>query len=273
MSREPSFAGQVVVVTGAGAGIGLATARHLTARGARTVFASLEAPETVQEKLDDQSGDFLYVQTDVGDEASVQALIDRTVAHYGRLDGLVNNAGVTVQHDFLEASLGDFDRLVRTNLRSVFLCSQRAARVMRRQGGGVIVNVASNHAGRSLAGFDLYAATKGGVVSLTRAMAWSLGGYGVRALSVSPGLTLVETLQRWLATDPQGSRYLEHYRSAHATARANAPEDVAAVIAFLLSDAARGITGEDVVVDNGMSARLFQDLTPAPSSSAVKDPL
>lgn len=272
MSGGSSFTGQVIVVTGAGAGIGLAAARHLTALGAQTVFASLEAPEAVRGKLDGQSGDFLYVQTDVRDEASVQALIDRTVTHYGRLDGLVNNAGVTIQRDFLEASSDDFDLLVQTNLRSVFLCSQRAAHVMRRQGSGVIVNVASNHAGRSLPGFDLYAATKGGVVSLTRAMAWSLGGYGIRAVSVSPGLTLVETLQNWLASDQQGPRYLQHYRSVHATARTNAPEDVAEVIAFLLSDAARGITGEDVVVDNGMSARLFQDLTLAPSSSPAKDP-
>lgn len=256
----PDGAAPVVIVTGAGSGIGYATARHLAAQGRRTVLASLQGAEEMVNRLAELHGEVLYVQTDVRDEGSVQALIDRTVAHFGRLDGLVNNAGVTVEHDFLSATVADFEHLISTNLRSVFLCSQRAARVMRDQGGGVIVNVASNHAGRSLPNFDLYAATKGGVVSLTRAMAWSLGRYGIRAVSVSPGLTLVESLQDWLARDPSAAQYRQHYRDVHATGRSNAPADVAEVIAFVLSDAARGMTGEDVVVDNGMSALLFNNL-------------
>lgn len=263
--------GRVIIVTGAGAGIGLATARHLAALGARTVLASLEAPADLRGALTWLPDEGLYVQTDVRDEASVQRLIDAAVARFGRIDGLVNNAGVTAQHDFFEASAADFDAQISTNLRSVFLCAQRAARVMRGHGGGVIVNVASNHAGRSLAGFDLYAASKGGVVSLTRAMAWSLGPHGIRVVSVSPGLTWVERLQAWIDHDPQGPAYQAHFGAAHATGRANAPGDVARLIAFVLSDAARSITGEEIVADNGMSARLFAPFTPNHAGATHED--
>lgn len=270
-SPPRSLSGQVIIVTGAGAGIGLATARRLIAEGARVVLASLESEEALRPVLDSLTGDAQYVQTDVRLEADVQRLIDRAVTLHGRIDGLVNNAGVTVQRDFLEVSVADFDDLIATNLRSVFLCSQRAARVMQGH-GGVIVNIASNHAARTLPRFDIYAATKGGIVSLTRAMAWSLGPLGIRVLTVSPGLTIVERLQNWLDHDPQGLQHEQHYREAHASGHSNTPDDVAGVIAFALSSAARGMTGSELLVDNGMSALLFRDLRPAPTSPNVPAP-
>jgi 3-oxoacyl-[acyl-carrier protein] reductase len=248
----------VVIVTGAGSGIGFATALHLAQLGQRVVLASLETQEQIHSKLELLPANTLYVQTNVCDESSVQALMDQTKAHFGRIDGLVNNAGITKLDDFLEMPVADFDQVITTNLRSVFLCSQRAARVMRDQGdGGVIVNISSNHAGRSVAKHEAYAASKGGIVSMTKAMAWSLGMYGIGVICLSPGLTVVERLEQQLREHPQPEEQLQILRGLHANQRNNSTKDMAQMIAFLLSSAAQSLTGSDIVADNGMSALLF----------------
>lgn len=249
------FKGRLFVVTGGGAGIGLAVSTLLAERGASVIVAehNEDSRHTV-EALRQQGLDLYFTHCDVRDEASVDALFD-CVARQGQpLAGLVNNAGITVHGDFLDFPLSQWEALVNTNLRSVFLCTQRAARLMKDRGGGSVVNIASNHAGATNPGFDAYAATKAGVCAMTRAMAWSLGGYAIRVNSLSPGLTQTPHIEALIDKDPALGAF---WRTLHATQRFNQPEDVAEIVAFLLSDVSMALTGTDLLADNGMSARLF----------------
>lgn len=245
-----SLAGKVVVVTGGSAGIGLGIVTVLARRGATVISADRNAPVITTD------GKIESVLTDVSDPASIRQLFDHIAATYGGLDGLVNNAGVTIQGDFLEFDPEHLETLWATNLRSVFLCTQHAGRMMRAHGKGAIVNIASNHASSSVPGYEMYAATKGGIVSMTRAMAWSLGPHGIRVNSLSPGLTRTEALQSYIEQVPG---IAEQYARWHATGRYNAPADVGEIATFLLSDAAIGITGADILADNGMSSILFHE--------------
>jgi len=247
--------GRTVIVTGGGAGIGLGIVEVLARQGARVVMAEREAHgEAAAQALRATGADVRFIQTDVASEDSIDTLFAHIDDLYPRLDAIVNNAGLTIRGDFLEMPLRDWQALIDVNLRSVFLCAQRAARRMVRNGGGSIVNIASNHAGASVDGFEAYAATKGGIVAMTRAMAWSLGRHGIRVNSVSPGLTMTDNIRAAIAANPALER---DYPTLHATGRFNEPGDIGEIVAFLLSDAANGFTGADLLADNGMSARLY----------------
>lgn len=247
--------GRTVIVTGGGAGIGLGIVEVLARQGARVVMAERnERGEAEALTLREQGADVHFVRTDVGSEFDIDALFEQVDALCPRLDALVNNAGLTIHGDFLEMPVSDWQRLIDVNLRSVFLCTQRAARRMARTGGGSIVNIASNHAGASTEGFEAYAATKGGIVAMTRALAWSLGRHGIRVNAVSPGLTMTDHIRQTIATDPVLGRF---WSSLHATGRFNEPADVGEIVAFLLSDAAVAFTGTDLLADNGLSAHLY----------------
>lgn len=247
--------GRTVIVTGGGAGIGLGIVEVLARQGARVVVAERNVEgEAAAQALRERGGDVRFIQTDVGSESSINALFEQVDALYPRLDAIVNNAGITIRGDFLEMPLHEWQTLIDVNLRAVFLCAQHAARRMVNSGGGSIVNIASNHAGASVDGFEAYAATKGGIVAMTRAMAWSLGKRGIRVNAVSPGLTMTDNIRQAIAADPQlGSVW----PSLHAMGRFNEPADVGEIVAFLLSDAAIGFSGADLLADNGMSARLY----------------
>ncbi len=250
-----NLAGRIVVVTGGGAGIGLGIVKVLAGQGARVVMAECNsAGHEVAADLRKANLDVRCVPCDVSDPQSIAELFSLVAREYGGVDGLVNNAGLTIHEDFLEASLENWQRMINTNLRSVFLCTQHAARLMKDAGRGAIVNLSSNHAGASMEGFEGYAATKGGICAMTRAMAWSLGRYGIRVNSLSPGLTLTDHIGQLMQERPQLQRF---YPSLHATRRINAPEDVGRIAAFLISDASIGITGADLLADNGLSAHLF----------------
>lgn len=248
-----SLDGRVVVVTGGGAGIGLGVVQVLAARGARVVVAEKDPDFTA--RITATRGDVSVIPTDVAEPASIAALFTEITSRFGTLHGLVSNAGRTIQGTFLDFSLEDCEALWTTNLRSVFLCAQHAARLMQAGAqGGAIVNIASNHARASVPGFEMYAATKGGITAMTRAMAWSLGRHGIRVNALCPGLTRTERAQESINAKPG----LEDVFNAwHATGRYNAPRDVGEVAAFLLSDAAIGITGAELIADNGMSSLLY----------------
>lgn len=254
MTDQPdSLAGKVVIVTGGSAGIGLGIVTALARRGAVVVSADRNQWPNATAA---EPGKIDSVIADISDLQSIETLFDHVRSSYQRLDGLVSNAGVTICDDFLDFDPETLETLWRTNLRSVFLCAQHAGRIMREQGRGAIVNIASNHASSSVPGYEMYAATKGGIVSMTRAMAWSLGRYGIRVNSLSPGLTRTEALQRYIDQTPGIEA---DYASWHATGRYNTPTDIGEIAAFLLSDAAVGITGADLVADNGMSSILFNN--------------
>ncbi len=244
-----------VVITGAAAGIGLGIAQVCAHAGASLTLADIDQDRLseVAAPLEAQGADVCTMPLDVGSSDEVRQFFTDLGTRGKRIDGLVNNAGVTIEGGFLDFCEQDAERLWRVNLRSVFLMCQNAARLMKESGGGSIVNIASVHATASLPGHEMYAATKAGIVAMTRAMSWSLGANDIRVNSLSPGLTRTETVSRSIDANP----HLEAgFRAMHATGSLVDVEEVGRVAAFLLSDQAGAVTGANFVVDHGESALL-----------------
>ncbi|MGY1806986.1 SDR family NAD(P)-dependent oxidoreductase [Blastococcus sp. SYSU D00669] len=247
------LAGTVAVVTGAGRGIGRALALALAGAGARVVLAarSLDQLEVVAGEVRSRGGTAAVVPTDVTSAAEVEALVERAVTEFGRLDVLVNNAGIIEFTPLLEISDDGWDAVLSTNLRSAFLGTRAAARVMREQGGGRIVNIASNFAFRGISGYASYSAAKAGLVALTRTAAVELARYGITVNAVAPG---------YVATDMNA--VLRDDETTLATVlkgvplrRMGDPEELGDLVVLLAGRGGGFITGETVVVDGGQLAR------------------
>jgi glucose 1-dehydrogenase len=244
--------GTVAIVTGAGSGIGRATALRLASEGAGMVVADVdgEAARATRDLVSGAGSDARVETVDVSVPAQVNALVERTVESFGRLDHMVANAGIAIDRPFLETTEEEFDRVIAVNLKGVFLCGQAAARSMaRRGGGGRIVNVASTYASVCSPGSSAYCASKAGVAMLTKAMALELGPLGIRVNAVAPG---------WIRTgmnpldDPEE---LARLGAEIPLGRIGDPADVAAAISMLLSDDAAYVTGTTLLVDGGWIVR------------------
>ena len=249
--------GKRVLVTGAAAGIGLGIARACATAGASLVVADIDYQRLLDTtgSLTDDPQSLHAVNLDVSKPADVRVLFAGLEARFGKLDGLVNNAGITVEADFLDFKESDLERLWSTNLRSVFVLCQEAARLMMASGGGSIVNIGSNHSLASTPGYEMYAATKAGIAAMSRAMSWSLGSHGIRVNTLSPGLTHTEVVEENVSARP---RLLDSFNRLHASGRYATVEEIGETAAFLLSDSAAAITGAEIVADHGMSALLFR---------------
>ncbi len=244
----PRLAGKVAVVTGGLSGIGAAVARRLAAEGARVVAADLSAQgRTVQNGAAALDG-IEPAPLDVANEASVAACFSTVVARHGRLDILVNSAGIGRDMPFLDTPAAEFDRLVAVNLRGTFLAGQAAARLMLER-GGAIVNIASVSGLRGNRGRAAYGASKGGVVTLSQVMAVELAQYGIRVNVIAPGP--IETpLVAAVHTDAIRQDWLRQVPMR----RYGMPEEIAGVAAFLCSDDAGFVTGHVLAADGGFLA-------------------
>ncbi|KKC45912.1 MULTISPECIES: SDR family NAD(P)-dependent oxidoreductase [Paenibacillus] len=240
------FKDKVVVVTGGASGIGEATARRFAAEGASVVIADFsEHGQAVADSL--EAG--LFVRTDVTREDQVQAMVEQTVAKFGRLDILFANAGIA--HDAPADKLASdaWQKTIDINLSGVFLCGKYALQQMLKQGGGgAIVNCGSIHSHVGKAGVTAYAAAKGGVKLLTQSMAADYAGKGIRVNAVCPG---------YIDTPLIGGRseaVTDHLVGLHPMGRLGKPEEVAAAVLFLASDDASFVTGASLLVDGGYTA-------------------
>ncbi|WJS05620.1 SDR family NAD(P)-dependent oxidoreductase [Roseibium aggregatum] len=242
------LAGKRIIVTGGGAGIGLGIVRQCLAAGAEVI--ALECDPLKEEAITAEGA--IFREVDVADAAGLRGAIIAAGGEPGSIQGLVNNAGITIQKPLADLSLEEMDLLWMVNQRSVLVAAQAVAPILAANGSGAIVNIASNHARASDKGYEAYAGTKGAVVAMTRALAWSLGPSHIRVNALAPGLTMTETVAQ-AARDP--GRETE-FRSWHATGEVNTVDDVGRMAAFLLSEAARSVTGAEIIADQGMSARL-----------------
>ena len=251
---------ETVLVTGAGSGIGRATAIAMAEAGKNVACAdiNLEAAETVAATARQHGVDATALKADVGDVGEIDKMIESTMEAYGRLDVIVNNAGVTRAAYIMDLTEQDWDWMHRVNAKGVFFCLQGAARRMIEQGGGRIINIASI-AGRGFAGTSnaAYAASKGAVISLTYTAAQQLARHDINVNAVCPGVTNTALSQANLTVraEQEGISVEEMTKRRAAMipiGRPNDPEDIAAMVVFLASPASRNITGQAYNVDGGI---------------------
>ncbi|KTE39310.1 MULTISPECIES: SDR family NAD(P)-dependent oxidoreductase [unclassified Sphingopyxis] len=248
-----ALSGKVVIVTGAAGGIGHDAARVLARAGARLILTDVaaEGGEAAAEAVRGEGGDALFVAADLASEADVESLVARTVAHYGRLDGAFNNAGVEQKNKPVdELSLAEWNRAIAIDLTAVFLCIKYQVRAMLASGGGAIVNTASSLGQVAIPGASEYIAAKHGVVGLTRAAGADYAARGVRVNAVLPGIIETPMISR-LSTDPDFSAMFDRLRARHPIGRFGQPSEVGAAVAWLLSDAASFVNGAAIAVDGG----------------------
>ncbi|MYD53003.1 MAG: glucose 1-dehydrogenase [Chloroflexi bacterium] len=253
--------GKNALVTGAGRGIGRAIALQLAEAGARVAAADID-PDNADDTsaaIQEAGGESLSIHADVGDLAAIGRMIEEARDAFGRIDVIVNNAGVTRYLDVMDIKEADWDRIHRVNAKGVFFCMQRAAREMIDKGdGGRIINIASI-AGKGYAGTSnaAYAASKGAVISMTMIAAHQLGKHNINVNAICPGVTMTDlSITNMRKRAERSGVSVEEMRQTRDSripiGRANDPEDIADMARFLAGPGARNITGQAFNVDGGL---------------------
>ena len=255
-----TLADRVAIVTGAGNGIGRAVALALAGAGARVVAVDIDAglARATADAAAALGPPSLALETDVGDLAGIDQMVQRVIDAFGRIDVLVNNAGVTRRAYIMDLTEADWDRIMRVNAKGVFFCLQRVASEMIPRRSGTIINIASI-AGKGYAGTSnaIYAASKGSVISLTRTAAQQLARHNINVNAICPGVTVTALSEANVAlrAREEGLSVEDMRRRRNAViplGRPNEPEDIAALAVFLASPGARNITGQSLNVDGGI---------------------
>ena len=259
----------VAVVTGGGQGLGRATAKLFAREGAKVVIAARtgEKQDRVRGEIEADGGEVLAVPTDVGREEAVESLMAATRERFGRLDVLVNNAGIGLFTPLTEVSGDDYDRLMNTNLRGMYMGCKYCTPLMKEAGKGSIINISSVHGVDGGAQASVYAATKGGILGCTRSLAAELAPENIRVNAISPGAIWIESyVENRLEKVPETHReeflavfqedITTHHRYFQVLERAGEPEDIAYCALYLASDESKFVTVQNIVVDGGLTTRL-----------------
>jgi len=243
------LAEKVAIVTGATQGIGLACAQRLVREGARVMLVDIKPDGEAAATAIGAAARFFAA--DVSQKADVDAMMAATMKEFGQVDILINNAGVTHAADFLDLTEDDFDRVLRINLKSMFLCGQAAAREMVRRQSGCIINMSSVNSELAIPNQVPYVVSKGGINQLTKVMALSLAPHGIRVNGIGPGTILTDLAKKAVLASPEARRTI---LSRTPMGRCGEPEEVASIAAFLASDDASYMTGQTMFVDGGRLA-------------------
>ncbi|MBD1834945.1 SDR family oxidoreductase [Cyanobacteria bacterium FACHB-472] len=250
-----TFSGKVAVVTGGTSGIGKAAAIALAQAGAKVVVAGrrqAEGEETIRQ-IQAIGGESFFVATDISKEADVQTLIEKTMAHYGRLDIAFNNAGVEQEATPLpEQTETTYDHIMNINVKGVWLSLKHEIPAMLKNGGGAIVNTSSGMGLVGGAKVPIYTASKHAVEGLTKAVALEYALQGIRVNAVSPGLIQTEMLDRAVQTNTE---LMEYFKTTLPMGRIGTPQEVVNAVVWLCSDAASFVTGQSLTVDGGYIAQ------------------
>jgi NAD(P)-dependent dehydrogenase (short-subunit alcohol dehydrogenase family) len=251
-----SLSGKSIIVTGAGGGIGRAASVVLANAGANVVVTDIaeENGRATVDAIRSSGGNALFFRADLAIEQDVQALVERAVSTYGRLDGAFNNAGLEqCAKPLHELTTEQWERALRVDLTSVFWCLKYQVIAMLRTGGGSIVNTASSLGQVAIANASEYIAAKHGVIGLTRAGAAEYGARGIRVNAVLPGIIRTPMIAR-LTEDPQFSAFFGRLKERHPIGRFGEPEEVGEAVRWLLSDSASFMNGAALSVDGGYLA-------------------
>lgn len=247
-----TFKNKTVIVTGAGSGIGKATAIQYASQGANVVIAEINEQngKNTESQIKEQGGEATFFHTDVRREEDIISLMEKSADAYGHIDILINNAGKVLFKSPYDISIEEWDDIIFTNLRSVFLCSREAAKYIRQnKEGGSIVNIASTRAIMSEPNSETYAATKGGIIALTHALSASFSKDKITVNAISPG---------WIETGDYDKLSVNDHEQ-HFSKRVGHPEDIARACLYLTSNENNFVNGINLIVDGGMTRKMIYE--------------
>ncbi|MEI6644027.1 MAG: SDR family oxidoreductase [Novosphingobium sp.] len=253
---RPALEGKVVLVTGGAGGIGAAACSVLAEAGARLVISdiAIEAGQAIADGLCAKGHDAIFAPADLSSEAAIEGLVAATVAHYGRLDGAFNNAGMEQHNTPLdELTLTQWNSVIQIDLTAVFLCIKYQVPAMLKTGGGSIVNTASGLGQIAIPNAVEYIAAKHGVIGITRAAAADYGAKGIRVNAILPGIVRTPMIER-LSSEPSFSQHVEKLKMRHLMQRFAEPHEIGEAAKWLLSEGASFVNGIALAVDGGALA-------------------